>query len=353
MTHSCDADLLVVGGGPAGLATAAYAARAGLAVVVAEPRATPVDKACGEGVMPGGLTRLQALGADPPGFPFAGIAYLDAAGRRAEARFALGPGRGVRRTALHTVMVAAARAVGVAWTTVRVTDVCQDASGVTAAGVRARWLVAADGLHSTVRRRLGIATSSGAPRRFGLRRHWHLPPWSDLVEVMWGPHGEAYVTPVGPDLVGVAMLHRPYGGSALPAGDAYTRLLAGFPALAARLAGAEPAGPVRGAGPLRQSVHARVRGRVLLVGDAAGYEDALTGEGISLAFAQAEAAVEALLAGEPARYEAAWRRITRRYRWLTRGLVLATAVAPGRRLIVPACTTVPALFRLTVNALAG
>ncbi|GAA1892847.1 NAD(P)/FAD-dependent oxidoreductase [Streptantibioticus ferralitis] len=347
-----DTDLLVVGGGPAGLATAVHAARAGLDVVVCDPRRTPIDKACGEGLMPGGLARLHALGVDPPGVAFTGFAYLDGVGNRAETRFPHGPGRGVRRTALHAALATAATHAGAHWSSTKVHRVAQDADSVTAAGVRARWLVAADGLHSGVRRRLNVPTTSGTPRRFGLRRHWRIRAWSELVEVTWAAHAEAYVTPVDADLVGVALLYRPQRGAASPATDAYTRLLSGFPALAARLASAEPVGPVRGAGPLRCLPRGRVHGRVLLVGDAAGYEDALTGEGISLALAQAQAAVAAILAREPAHYERAWRRITRQYRLLSRALVLATTPPIGRRLIVPLCATAPALFRHTVNALA-
>lgn len=347
-----DVDLLVAGGGPAGLATAVYAARAGMSVLVCEPRTAPVDKACGEGLMPGGVRRLAALGVRPAGMPLSGVTYTDLAGRRATAPFTAGPGLGVRRTELHAALATAAKAAGTRWSAARVTDVRQDASGVTAAGVRARWLVAADGLHSPVRRRLGVPVRRGDPCRFGLRRHWQVAPWTDGVEVTWAPHGEAYVTPVGDGLVGVAVLYRP-GRTDLPeSADAYTALLAGFPRLAARLAAAPAASAVRGAGPLRQQPARRVAGRVLLVGDAAGYEDALTGEGVSLAVAQAEAAVAALAAGRPSRYEHDWRRLTRAYRLLTRGLVLATGRPAARRLVLPACTAAPALFTRAVDRLA-
>src|SRR5581483_1661760 len=103
-----DADLLVVGGGPGGLATALHARRQGLSVIVAEPRDTPVDKACGEGLMPGGLAELASLGVDPVGLPLRGIAYLREH-RRAEADFRNGPGRGVRRTTLHATLASRAK----------------------------------------------------------------------------------------------------------------------------------------------------------------------------------------------------------------------------------------------------
>jgi hypothetical protein len=333
-----DADLLVVGGGPGGLATALHARRQGLSVIVAEPRATPVDKACGEGLMPGGLAELTSLGVDPAGLPFRGVAYLDEH-RRAEACFRVSPGRGIRRTTLHAALAARAKEQDTEWVSTRVSSVEQDATGVTAAGVRARWLVAADGLHSSVRSAVGISALAGTPRRYGVRWHFSVPPWSEFVEVYWSPWGEAYVTPVEPDLVGVAVLsrHRPD--------------LAWFPRLAQQL-GDAGRGRARGCGPLRQVVSRRVAGRVLLVGDAAGYEDALTGEGISLAVKQASAAVAAIVDNDPLSYEAAWRRITRDYRLLTRGLVLATASRAGRRVVVPAAGLVPRVFGRAVNTLA-
>jgi len=336
---SYDTDLLIVGGGPGGLATALHARRLGLSVIVAEPREGPIDKACGEGLMPGGLAELTSLGVDPAGMPFCGIAYVNER-RRAEALFRGGAGRGVRRTTLHAALEARAKEQDTEWIRTRVTTVEQDAHSVTAAGVRAKWLVGADGLHSTVRRAVGIKATAGTPRRYGVRWHFKVPAWSEFVEVHWSRWGEAYVTPVEPDLVGVAILSRGQPD------------LAWFPWLAQHL-GDAGRGPARGCGPLRQVVSRRVAGRVLLVGDAAGYEDALTGEGISLAVKQAGAVVKAIVDDAPESYEAAWHRVTRNYRLLTRALVLASTPRPMRRAIVPAGQLLPAAFQRGVNILAG
>lgn len=183
-----DADVLVVGGGPGGLATALHARALGLSVIVAEPRDSPIDKACGEGLMPGGLAELAALGVDPAGMPFQGIAYSDGR-RRAEAYFRDGMGRGIRRTTLHAAMAARAKEVDTEWVSTKVASVAQDAAGVTAAGIRARYLVRADGLHSAVRRSVAIESAVGSPRRVGLRRHYQVPVWSEFVEVHWSPFG--------------------------------------------------------------------------------------------------------------------------------------------------------------------
>ncbi|WP_405775775.1 NAD(P)/FAD-dependent oxidoreductase [Streptomyces sp. NBC_00859] len=334
-------DVLVAGGGPAGLATAIHAALAGFEAVVVEPRTSPVDKACGEGIMPGGVAALRALGVGVPGRELRGIRYLD--GRRsADAPFRNGTGLGVRRTVLHAALHARARELGVRMVTGKVGGVRQSAGSVTAAGLTARWLVAADGLHSPLRRALGLDLPARSPGRYGLRRHYRCAPWTDLVEVHWSPYGEAYVTPVGDELVGVAVLSRSRRG--------YDEHLAGFPGLRSALAGPH-ASTVRGAGPLRQRVRRRVAGRVLFVGDAAGYVDALTGEGIALALATAGAAVRCLAAGRPADYERAWHRLTRRHRVLTGALLSFSGSPRTAGLIVPAAARMPAVFAAAVHTL--
>ena len=131
------------------------------------------------------------------------------------------------------------------------------------------------GLHSPIRRSLGLAMPSGGSRRWGIRRHLQIAPWTDYVEVHWAPGAEAYVTPVADDCVGIAILTSRRGG--------FDSHLKEFAALKDRVHG-HPHGPDMAAGPLRQKVRGRVSGRVLPVGDAAGYVDALTGEGLGKAF---------------------------------------------------------------------
>jgi flavin-dependent dehydrogenase len=338
-------DLLVAGAGPAGAATAIRAALAGLSVVVVEPRQGPIDKACGEGIAHSAVRYLSRLGVELDGRPFAGIRYLDSS-HSVDARFRVGPGLGVRRTALQAALMDRLGELGVPVKAGRVEAITQNGSSVTAAGFTARYLAAADGLHSPIRRQLGLGldrSGSGEVRR-GLRRHFSTAPWTDLVEVYWSPLGEAYVTPVADDLVGVAILTSARGS--------FDSHLDAFPALKRRLKGALPASDVMGAGPLRQRVRARVAGRVMLVGDAAGYVDALTGEGIAVSLRTSAELVRCVLDDRPEAYEAAWRRVSREARFLTASLLWArnrSLLAPR---IVPAAALLPGVYGAIVNRLA-
>ncbi|MFG1812433.1 NAD(P)/FAD-dependent oxidoreductase [Kribbella sp. NPDC049174] len=363
-------DLLVAGAGPAGAATAIRAAMAGMSVVVVEPRSAPIDKACGEGIAHSAVEYLGRLGVDLSGRPFHGIRYLDA-NHQVDARFRAGPGLGVRRTTLHKGLMRRLAELDIPVVQARVGPITQNTTSVTAAGYTARYLAAADGLHSGIRRQLGLtatpsslpaaarlaltpsrpgaarlAPSSGAAGgvRRGLRQHFSVSPWTDLVEVYWSSLGEAYVTPVADDLVGVAILTSARG--------TFDSHLDAFPALKRRLRGACPANAVMGAGPLRQRVRARVAGRVLLVGDAAGYVDALTGEGIAVALRTSAELVRCVEQDRPEYYEAAWRRVSWECRLLTGSLLWArnrSLLAPR---IVPAAALLPGLYAQIVNRLA-
>jgi flavin-dependent dehydrogenase len=251
----------------------------------------------------------------------------------------------------------------------RVTGFVQDRGGVTATlrgspaetQVRARYLVAADGLHSAIRRACGLDPPPPRHPRFGLRMHYATTPWTDLVEVHWAPEAEAYVTPVSDGLVGVAVLcardsGRRDGGRRDDHDDGwrggFTDRIAAFPALRERLGGAAAVTDVRGAGPLRQDVPRRTAGRVLLAGDASGYTDALTGEGIGAALAQAGALAACLAAGRPEDYERAWRRATRKSRLLTSGLLWSRQRPLLAPRIVPAAQHLPRVFTAIVNEVA-
>lgn len=338
-----DVDIAVIGAGPVGLAAAIEARLAGLSVAVIEPRDGTIDKACGEGLMPGAVPLLARLGVHPAGMPLRGVSYRTGTAR-ADHLFRSGAGLGVRRTVLHTALTARANELGVLRLADRVEEVEQSADAVEVAGLRARYAIASDGLHSTVRRLVGLdrPVRRGA-RRFGLRRHFAIEPWSDLIEVHWGEEAEVYVTPVSEYLVGIAVLGPPR--------TEFDGTVAAIAEVADHLHGAEPASGLRGAGPFRQRSAGRIAGRVLLVGDSSGYVDAITGEGLRLGFEQARVAVESIAHGRPADYPRAWRRVTRDFRMLTAGLV-AAASGPLRPGIVPAARALPWLYGSVVERLA-
>ena len=285
--------------------------------------------------MPNGLALLGELGvrlADDLGHPFRGIRYVSRSGVTAAADFPVGPGRGIRRTALSAALLARAselESIVLRFGTPAELEVESDRVALRVGNERltAPLIVGADGLHSKLRAVAVQASSSRRYWRWGMRQHFAVEPWSEYVDVHWGPGIEAYVTPVAAREVGLAFLwHRGLRGPASST-VSFPWLLSFFPAVAARLAGATPTSAVASIGPLEQRVSRPTGDGVALIGDASGYLDAITGEGLSLAFAQAVALehIAARLAGATAPltaadlgdYADAVRRITAPYKRMT------------------------------------
>jgi len=291
-------DCAIVGGGPAGLAAAIAARRRGLKTAIFEGLAVgPIDKCCGEGLMPDAIDALRDLGVilpPPAAAPFAGIRFLDG-DARAEALFPHQKGAGVRRTSLHALLEQHAREAGA--------EIFRGAPVRDVSEVSARWIVAADGAQSLLRRAVGLEAARACPRRFAARLHYRLEPWTDLVEVHWTRGAQAYVTPVADDVVGVAIVSRDP--------RRFDELLPLFPSLDLRLRGAEHASTARGGVTVSRQLPQVTKVNLALVGDASGSVDAVTGLGLSLAFQQAAALADAMAAGDLAPYAAAHRRIAR------------------------------------------
>lgn len=299
-------DLVIVGGGPAGLATALFGRQLGLDCVVIERRSPPIDKPCGEGIMPSGVKLLREMGVSLPqnSWDFNGIRYVDG-DETVEGSFFKGKGIGIRRTRLHEALIRQAEATGctLCWET-RATGLVEKGVKTDNGTYRGRWIVGADGLHSRVRQWANLDAPVNRMERYGLVRHYLLSPWTDKVEVYWHDTFEVYVTPVGTTEVCVAVLTDDRERS-------FDSFLEEVPRLAERLSRVDEVRDNGGWGPLYRTVSALRNGKVCLVGDAAGYRDAITGEGLSVAFEQARVLAKVLARGTPSRYE-------RRYDWITR-----------------------------------
>lgn len=294
-----DTDVLVVGGGPAGLAAAIAVRRKGLSVVVADAGVPPIDKACGEGLMPDALRALAGLGVEIPtdaGLAFYGIRFWGE-DVSVEAEFPSGFGLALRRTMLHQILANAAEQAGV--------ELHWGAPVGELSDVKARWIIGADGQASRVRKWAGLDRWRRVRERLGFRVHYRVAPWTDHVEVYWHPEFQMYVAGVTDDEVMVAVLcHDPH----VRVEDA----LDSFPDLRERLGDAPRVTMERGGISATRRLWVVTQGSVALVGDASGSVDAITGEGLGLAFQQASALAEALAAGNLDFYETAHRRLMRR-----------------------------------------
>jgi flavin-dependent dehydrogenase len=335
-----ETDVFVIGGGPAGLAAAIAARQKGFQVLVADGAAPPIEKACGEGLLPDSLSALQKLGVSisaSDGYRVRGIRFLDG-DSIVEADFPSGQGIGLRRISLHRRMVEKASELGVSflWKT-PVTGLNAEGVALGDEQVRAKWIIGADGSHSRIRRWSGLDVATQQKWRFAVRQHYRVKPWSDWTEVYWGPQVQAYVTPVGREEVCVALISANRGMKFIEA-------LRGFPKLASRLNCAVASSSVRGGVTATYSLKSVHRNNVAVIGDASGSVDAITGEGLSLSFRQAQALAEALEAGNLALYQNAHRGLHQRPALMAK-LMLNLAHRPGlRKRTMHALQAAPQIF---------
>jgi len=355
-SRAIQSDVLIVGAGPAGLACAIATARQGLHVEVIDAMKPPIDKACGEGLMPDSLEALAAIGFtdldqilhQTESYLLRGIRFLgDQTSRHhtaaiTEATFPQNPGRGIRRTILHQLLLDRATSLGVRfhWEN-SVQSIAPTTHGALIRSnrqtLRARYLIGADGPRSRVATWAGLTESSVHSRRIGLRQHFAIAPWTDFVEVYWSSVGQAYVTPNSGNEVCVAFIAKKKFASPEEA-------LSHFPALRHQLAASTPRGPARGSITLGRDLRRVTSGNVALIGDASGSVDAITGEGMALCFRQAAILSLALKANDLTLYQQAHRRIQRFPRLMSRSLLLMDRSPRLREIALHAFQRHPWLF---------
>jgi menaquinone-9 beta-reductase len=324
------AEVLIVGAGPAGIATAIAASQKGLRVTVADPRRPPIDKACGEGILPQGVAALRQLGIwldSSVAFPIAGLRFSDEASS-ASGRITRGAAFGLRRSVLHDLLVRRASELGVSfrWGS-RVTEIDSDYARLDGVRFPFHWLVGADGQKSTVRKWSGLGPHRVRSARFGFCCHFAIAPWSKFVEVYWGERCQIYVTPTGPDEVCLAVL------SSDPQ-MRVERALREFPAVAKRLGGARRITDEIGGTTVLEYPRSVAQRNVALVGDASFTVDGITGLGLSLAFQQAVCLGDALATENLRDYRLAHREFIKAPARMARLLLLLDRQARLRRKVL-------------------
>ncbi len=328
-------DVLVAGGGPAGSATATLLAQRGHSVLLVDRARFPRDKACGEYLSPGVVAALERLGAmdlivaSNPAWPrgmkiqTSGTSFLLAYTDGSDGRSALG----MPRKTLDNILLNHARRSGVeVWEDSRVLAPLMDGSRMTGLRVRrhdgesdlrARFVVVADGLHSTIARALKLDMPVRWPRRLGLVASFEgVSGLEEYGQMHVGRGMYCGLAPVGPGKVHAGLVTKlgtkPRGEATA---DYFDRQIATMPAVLDALGTGTRVSSIRGVGPLARRVRRLAGPGYLLVGDAAGFFDPFTGEGVHRALRGAELAgdaVERALVRDdrlPAGYEQARRHV--------------------------------------------
>jgi geranylgeranyl reductase family protein len=346
-------DLLVVGAGPAGSLAAVHAARAGMRVTLVERFRHPRPKACAEYASPRIVEELARAGIPGAAWretavPLDGMRVV-VGGSGFDVRYADRRGArcawGLDRRGFDALLAAEAQHAGATllegW---QLAAIERDQGGrVVAATIRDGSgterrigfdaLVGADGARSRTARLLGVERPVRAPRRLGLIAHYAgIDALRHSGEMHVGPGWYVGLapTPGGELNVGMAL---PLHGAPSGAGGTRARFQAaitGIPGVEARLRNSRRLSPIRGASPIGHRVAEVAGPGWMLVGDAAGFIDPFTGEGIYRALRSARAAVDALtatgVADPAARYRAERRRAFRAkdaLTWLVQGLLAA------------------------------
>jgi len=342
-------DVFIIGGGPAGLAAAIAARQRGFNVIVADCAHGPIDKACGEGLMPDGLDALRELGVTLENCETGNFRGIKFVGREAsvQADFPRGRGIGVRRVLLHRVLHRHAEKLGVrTWWGVRVSGASNGEVVVNGESVRCRWIVGADGQNSRTREWAKLSRCLSFDRRIGMRQHFKVKPWSDFVEIHWAEKGQAYVTPISDSEICVALISKRRFQS-------FDWGLTHFPELLQRLKAVRQTSNPKGAVTIHRHLRSVARDGIALIGEASGSVDAITGEGLAMAFRQALALGSALAHEDLAIYQAAHRKIAKLPEFMAKAMLLMDKSSWLRSRALRAFEKKPSLFRQMLSIHVG
>jgi len=304
-----DAEVIVVGGGPAGASTAWALAQQGVDVLVLDRAKFPRDKICAEYLSPqasrilSDMRVLDEIERTKPGH-LAGMSIRAPNGHVANGEFAANhgfhgfrdKGLAVRRMILDDIVLRGARTAGArVEESVRVTDLAKNGStrvsGVTVLGpdgqqrtLRARYVVGADGLRSVIGRRLGLMRTSRIwPQRIALVAHYRkVQGVTDMGEMHVDYDGYFGIVDVGDGIMNVAVVVPMSRAKEIGEDKAefLESWIASRPHLAERFVGADRITPVRATGPFATTSRRAWSPGAALVGDAADFFDPFTGEGI-------------------------------------------------------------------------
>ena len=312
-----------------------------MSVTVADGAVPPVEKPCGEGLMPETQAVLSELGVSlspEDGYRFRGIRFVQR-GSQVSADFPEGKGIGIRRILLHEKLIARAEQCGVRllWKT-PVVAITRDGVRLSSGFHASRWTIGADGSGSRVRRWSGLDDFTRKTQRHASRRHYRMRPWSDYMEIYWGRGVQAYVTPVSSEEVCIVM-------TGMRAEDVrFDDALENWPELSERVAHATMSTRERGVLTYMGSLRAVCKGNVALVGDASGGVDAITGEGLRLAFRQATELAAALEQNNLSAYAGAHRKLSRHPMMMSKILLALASHDNFRDRIVQMFVKKPYLF---------
>lgn len=257
--------------------------------------------------MPDTLASLADLGVvvtPMDGYMMRGISFLNESDC-VTGRFPVGVGAGVRRPWFRRRLEEAATDAGatILWNT-RVQLASAHSAVIKGKTLKFDWLVGADGSSSAIRAHAGLSGAIKESTRYAVRRHYRVKPWSGFVELHWGTSGQVCVAPVGDDCVSVIFMSR--FRDALRH-DPFLE----FPQLMKRVVGSETMSSQSGAAMTTRRLRHVTRGNTALIGDASGAVDAITGEGLGIAFRQAKALADCIRGHSLSAYDREHRAIGR------------------------------------------